>query len=89
MARHEPYAAFRLPDFRYLLGALFIVSMAFKMQQVAVGWDIYERTGSVIALRSHSLRTALLQRSFKPPEQEFALPDLGPHAVEGACLTEG
>ena len=50
MSRHEPYAAFRIADFRFLLGALFIISMAHKMQQVAVGWDIYDRTGSAMAL---------------------------------------
>jgi len=50
MTQHQPYAAFRIADFRYLLVSLFIISMAHKMQQVAVGWDIYERTGSAMAL---------------------------------------
>jgi len=50
MSQHEPCAAFRIADFRYLLVSLFIISAAHKMQQVAVGWDIYERTGSAKAL---------------------------------------
>lgn len=50
MTRHDPYAALRLADFRYVLGALFLYSMTHKTQQVAVGWYIYERTGSPMAL---------------------------------------
>ena len=50
MEKHQPYAAFRLPDYNYVLGALFLVSMTHRTQQVAVGWDLYERTGSAMAL---------------------------------------
>lgn len=49
-SNHNPYAAFRIADFRYVLGALLLIGMTHKTQQVAVGWDIYERTGSAMAL---------------------------------------
>jgi len=48
--KHDPYAVFRVPDFRYLMGALLLIGMAHRSVQVAVGWDIYERTGSAMAL---------------------------------------
>jgi MFS family permease len=48
--KHDPYAALRLSDYRYVLGGLFLIGMTFRCQQVAVGWDIYERTGSAMAL---------------------------------------
>jgi MFS family permease len=50
MTKHDPYAALRFADYRYLLGALFLFAMSHKTLQVAVGWDIYERTGSAMAL---------------------------------------
>ena len=47
---HDPYAAFRLPEYRsYLLGNL-ATNVGANMQSVAVGWEIYERTGSAMAL---------------------------------------
>jgi MFS family permease len=49
-ARHDPYGAFRLPDFRNLVAATFLAGLASQMQAVAVGWDVYERTGSAMAL---------------------------------------
>ena len=47
---HDPYAALRLPGFRrYLIGNM-ILSLGWQMQKVAVGWEIYERTGSAFYL---------------------------------------
>lgn len=47
---HDPYAALRVRDFRlYLIGNV-IVTLGMQMQTVAVGWEIYERTGSNLAL---------------------------------------
>lgn len=49
-ARHDPYAALRLRDYRrYLLGS--VVSMiGGQIRGVAVNWELYERTDSAIAL---------------------------------------
>ena len=49
-SRSNPYRAFGLPDFRHLVGATFLAGLASQMQSVAVGWDVYERTGSAMAL---------------------------------------
>jgi len=46
----DNYAVFRLRDFRlYLIGRLFAV-MGAQMLTVAVGWELYERTHSALAL---------------------------------------
>jgi MFS family permease len=47
---HQPYAVFRIPDFRFLIAIQYITSIASQMQAVAVGWQVYERTGSAMSL---------------------------------------
>jgi MFS family permease len=49
-SRHDPYAPFRIPDFRRLMGMAFLTAIVQQAQGVAIGWDIYERTGSALAL---------------------------------------
>jgi MFS family permease len=63
---HDPYSAFRVPDFRrYLLGNLvFLVGM--QMQKVAIGWEIYERTGSALHLGYVGLAQFLPQLLLAP-----------------------
>jgi MFS family permease len=47
---HDPYAALRLAGFRrYLIGNM-TLNLGWQMQKVAVGWEIYERTGSAFYL---------------------------------------
>lgn len=47
---HDPIAALRSRDFRLLLGGSFVAVMAQQMFGVAVGWELYERTSSPLAL---------------------------------------
>lgn len=47
---HDPYAALRLPDYRRLLACGLLASIASEIQAVAVGWELYQRTGSAAAL---------------------------------------
>lgn len=47
---HDPYTALRLPDFRRYLTGSVLANFGMQMQTVAVGWEIYERTGSAMAL---------------------------------------
>jgi MFS family permease len=48
--KHDPYAALRLRNFRlYFMGNVLAV-VGMQMQSVAVGWDIYLRTESKLAL---------------------------------------
>ena len=49
-ARHDPYAPLRLVDYRRFLIAGVLASAGAEMQVVAVGWELYERTGSATAL---------------------------------------
>src|ERR1043166_8861224 len=47
---HDPYAIWRNGDFvRFLIGRL-ISSFGQQMLTVAVGWELYERTHSALAL---------------------------------------
>ena len=47
---HDPYAAFRVPQYRlYLSGWLFAL-MGTRIQSVAIGWEMYQRTGEALAL---------------------------------------
>jgi MFS family permease len=49
-ARHDPYAALRHRDFRLLLFGRFVASLGEQMVSVAIGWELYERTGDALAL---------------------------------------
>ena len=47
---HDPYAAFRVPRLmRYLCGAL-LIQVGMGAQGLAIGWDMYQRTGQPLAL---------------------------------------
>ncbi len=48
--RHDAYAAWRLPAFRRYFTGNMIMILGWQMQKVAVGWEIYERTGSALHL---------------------------------------
>ncbi|MEO8199048.1 MAG: MFS transporter [Gemmatimonadota bacterium] len=47
---HNPYAAFLQPNFRLYVSGNIIATIGQQMQTVAVGWELYERTGSALAL---------------------------------------
>lgn len=47
---HEPYLALRFRDFRLLFIGSFFASMGEQMINVAIGWELYERTGSALVL---------------------------------------
>src|SRR5262245_20440805 len=49
-ARHDPYAPLRLSSYRRYLAGLIVLIVGQQMQKVAVGWEIYERTGSALNL---------------------------------------
>ncbi len=49
-ARHDPYVVLRNRDFRLLIGGRFIAQVGEMMVSVAVGWELYERTGDYFAL---------------------------------------
>lgn len=47
---HDPFAALRYPDFRLVMFGEFVSSLGGQMIAVALGWEIYERTGEAFAL---------------------------------------
>ncbi len=47
---HDPYSALRFRDFRFLLVGIFFAGLGSQMITVAIGWELYERTGSALAL---------------------------------------
>jgi len=58
-ARHDPYAAFRYRDYcLFAVGAL-LANTSHAMQEAAVGWELYERTGSPMPLALVGLVQAL------------------------------
>jgi MFS family permease len=48
--RHDPYGALRHRDYRLLLSGNMLASIGMEMAAVAVGWELYQRTGSAAAL---------------------------------------
>jgi len=46
----HPYAVFRNADFRRYISARFIAATGMQMLVVAIDWELYERTGSALAL---------------------------------------
>ncbi len=49
-ARHDPFAALRFRDFRLLIGGTFLTVVGEQMLNVALGWELYERTSSPLVL---------------------------------------
>lgn len=50
VASHDPYHALRFRAFRLLFLGTFIAAVGEQMVNVAIGWDLYNRTGSSLAL---------------------------------------
>jgi MFS family permease len=48
---HDPFAALRFGDFRLLVLGSFLAVVAEQMLEVAIGFELYERTHSALALR--------------------------------------
>jgi MFS family permease len=47
---HQPYASLRIRDFKLYLFARMCFTMAWQMQGVIVGWQVYEYTGDAFTL---------------------------------------
>jgi MFS family permease len=64
MRTHDAYAALRLATFRrYFTGNMLLI-LGWQMQKVAVGWEIYERTGSALHLGYVGLAQFIPQVAF-------------------------
>ena len=49
-ARHDPYAALRVPNFRWFVASLMAMTVATQIQAVVVAWQIYELTHDPLSL---------------------------------------
>lgn len=58
-ARHDPYVALRQRDYRLLLSGAFVATFGQQMLSVALGWELYNRTGSALALGLVGLAQAI------------------------------
>ncbi len=65
--KHDPYAAFRVREFRLFASGWFVASVGTQIQNTAIGWEMYQRTGQALALGLVGLAIAL-------PTIVFALP---------------
>lgn len=50
VAQHDPFAALRFRDYRLFTIGRLVLFVGLQMQTVAIGWELYERTGSAMAL---------------------------------------
>jgi len=50
MSRLDPYAALRVPEFRYFLGMRFLMVFAWAMQFVVIEWEVYTLTRDPLSL---------------------------------------
>jgi MFS family permease len=50
ITKHDAYAALRVRDFRRLLTGHLVSVLGMQMQTVGVGWQLYEKTSSAMAL---------------------------------------
>ncbi|HET6837387.1 MAG TPA: MFS transporter [Gemmatimonadales bacterium] len=49
-ARHDPYAALRIPNFRWFISSLLAMTVATQIQAVVVAWQIYDLTRDPLSL---------------------------------------
>ncbi|MDA0747917.1 MAG: MFS transporter [bacterium] len=59
MTAHDPYAPFRFVDFRRYLSGWFLALVGTQIQSIAIGWEIYQRTGEALSLGLVGLMQAL------------------------------
>ena len=57
--KHDPYAAMRYPDYRYYIIGWLVALMGTRIQTVAIGWEMYQRTGQALSLGLVGLSLAI------------------------------
>jgi MFS family permease len=65
--KHDPYSALRIALFRNYLLASSLVSMGTAAQGLAIGWEVYDRTGEAISLGLVGLVQAIPMLLFTLP----------------------
>ncbi len=59
IGRHDPYAALRFPEYRYLIVGGLLATMAILVQQVALGYELYKLTRDPLTLGFIGLAEAI------------------------------
>lgn len=59
VAQHDPFAALRFRDYRLFTIGRLLLFVGSQMQTVAIGWELYERTGSALVLGGVGLAQVL------------------------------
>ncbi|WP_442949750.1 MFS transporter [Nostoc sp.] len=59
VAQHDPFAALKFRDYRLFTIGRLVLFVGSQMQTVAIGWELYERTNSAIALGGVGLAQVL------------------------------
>ncbi|MDQ2683796.1 MAG: MFS transporter, partial [Chloroflexota bacterium] len=68
---HDSYAAFRFRDYRFLISGSFLMVMAQAILSITVGYELYERTGSALALGMVGLAQIVPNVLFSIPAGQF------------------
>lgn len=69
---HDPYAALRIPSFRFFLASSIVGVIGGQIQNVAIGWELYERTGLALTLAIVGGMRALPMILFSLPAGQLA-----------------
>lgn len=59
MKQHDPYAAFRVPNYGQYAAGWFFTLLGTRIQSIAIGWEVYQRTSDALALGLVGLVQAL------------------------------
>ena len=57
--KHDPYAAFRVKDYRRYISGAMVAQLGTRLQGMAIAWEMYQRTGQALALGLVGLVSAL------------------------------
>jgi len=57
--KHDPYAAFRIPAYRFYTIGWVISLLGMRIQGIAVAWEMYQRTGEALSLGLVGLAQAI------------------------------
>lgn len=58
-SKHDPYAAFRYRSYRFYQIGWLVALVGMRIQNVAIGWEVYQRTGEALSLGLVGLAQAL------------------------------
>ena len=89
--RQDPYAAFRVRDYRLFSIGWFLAMVGTRVQSVAIGWEMYSRTGDALSLGLVGLAQALPTMALALPAgylaDRFSRPRLVMLSLAGMTIT--